>query len=181
MGTAIDVDTAAFDLADALGADFVYLEPPEARRIDQAALAITLAVWLLRAVADGITQGARGAAARARAGGPAATVRAGTVRAVTALVRKYVARAFLAGANRSALAGQCAALRRSVAAAEDASAGLAGELARQLPAAIGAAVRDALRAAGLPAAPALRVERAVHAQVALIVRPDRGGRRRLSW
>jgi hypothetical protein len=51
------VQDATFDVADALGGDFVYLAPPGPARFDPATVAVVLGGLLLRAVFKGIGDG----------------------------------------------------------------------------------------------------------------------------
>ncbi len=53
----IDTESASFEIADAIGNDFTYLQPPGEQRFDPVSVAVLLGLWMLSAVAEGIRDG----------------------------------------------------------------------------------------------------------------------------
>ncbi|GGM36274.1 hypothetical protein GCM10012275_04390 [Longimycelium tulufanense] len=168
MSTDLDVNDAALELADALGSDFTYLQPPEQKRFDPATVAVSIGYLLLVAAAAGITEGVKESAKTGTE-----VVLAATATAVKRWIRKLVPRAFGEGSDPSTVRECANEAELSVMAARQASGGLPEDVIQQLPETVGAAVREGLRESGLPDVAGARLERTVQVQINVIIQADR--------
>jgi len=159
-----DTRSAANDLADAFGADLTYLQPPDEQRFDPATVAVMVGLWVLRAVAEGVRDGIKEAAAdRTKAVVPAVMDK------VKGLLPRWIARGFARKDADGPTDQDHAETATVLMAARDAAAGLDPALGHQLPDAVATAVREVLAAQGLPGRTAARVEQVLRVQVEIVL------------
>ena len=149
-----DTRTASENLSDALGDDVVYLQPPDEQRFDPVSVGAVVGLGILKAVAEGIRDGIKDAAAdRTKAVLPA--IGAGVRDRLPRWLRDAFSRRQADHAEVSAELGEAALAAGSLDAGSR----------RDLPRTVAAAAREALEAEGLPTAAAQRVEKVLVAQI----------------
>ena len=151
---------AADDLADALGVDLTYLQPPDEQRFDPVSVAVLVGLWVLHAAADGIRDGIT-EAARDGTKDVLSTVGSAIKDRVPARVRDAFART----QSEPPTEDEYAETETALSAARAAVVSLDPDLSRRVPEAVAAAVREALLAQGLPPRAAGRVEQVLRVEV----------------
>lgn len=162
----MSVDTAAFEVTDALGADFIYLQPVGEQRFDPVTVAVGVGVavftLLAKAILDGITDAVKA---------ETKSIVEPAVRAVARRAREYLRRPFEpAESGEAMLRKRLDEAREQTEAARQALRRLPGEGLEALPGAMASAIRQSLKDQGLPDAASVRVEAVVRAQVELLVK-----------
>jgi hypothetical protein len=158
-----DVNNAAMSVADALGADFTDLAPPGEEHFDPATISLLVAVWIIKAVADGIHDGIQEAAKE----GTLTTLQAVARGIRERIIPKAVRSLFSADSSNVALEAERASTH--VERARELVRSLPEDTFAQLGSASGAAAADSLRACGLGDTAAERVGRSVEVQVKVVL------------
>jgi hypothetical protein len=161
----LDVDSAAFDIVDALGPDFVCLQPTEEPHFDPTEVAYLIATSVLTVTGQGVLQGIKDLARSATV-----TLLDGVTRRVKELLGRSIPEAFSAEAGQDELEAHRTSAVQALIAAQQASEDLSREVRDELPATVAAAVRDGLREAGLPNPRAQRVESLVQERISALLR-----------
>jgi hypothetical protein len=161
----MSVDTAAFEVTDAIGADFTYLQPPGEQRFDPATVAVGIGVAIVTLVAKAIVDGIADAVKS-----ETKSIVAPAVQAVSRRAWEYLRRPFApAERDATALRRRLDEARDESEAARQALRGLPAASVDTLPGAVAAAIRSSLTEQGVPPTAAVRVEVVVRAQVELLI------------
>jgi hypothetical protein len=160
----IDTRNASEELADAISTDLMYLQPADEQRFEPVTIAVVVGLWVLRAVADGIRDGIKEAAAdETKKALPT------VAKKVKTILPQWLRRAFSRSEAGPPSDEDHAETQDALAAAKDAAVKLNVELYRQLPEVVSAAVRETLASEGLPDRAASRVEQVLRVQVEMAI------------
>jgi hypothetical protein len=159
------MDAAAFEVTDALGADFIYLQPPGEQRFDPVTVAVGVGAAIVTLVAQAIVAGISDAVKS-----ETKSIVTPAVQAIARRARQYLRRPFdAAERDTTALRTRLDEARIESDAARHALRGLPASNLESLPGAMAAAIRASLAEQGVPATAAIRVEVVVRAQVELLI------------
>jgi hypothetical protein len=168
----MNTDAAALEVTDALGPDFIYLQPPGEQRFDPSAVAIHLGYLIIAAVGLGI-----GAAIKDTAKDATKSLIAAVTAAVRQRASAQLRRPFQSGkGGEEAVRQSQREAREAIEAVGHVLGDVSPALHAALPGAVAAAIRESLSERRVPESAGARVERVITIHVRTLIEESHSDR-----